>query len=188
MSAVFTPTRARLSVDQFHRMAEAGIFASDDRVELINGEMIEMAPIGSRHSSAVMRLRAQLGRLVGELALVSPQNPVMLPPDSEPQPDIALLKPRADWYSLALPGPADVLLVVEVADTTVDYDRDVKLALYAAHGIREAWIVDLRGRRLEVYRDPRDGHYRMKLERGPTDMVSPEALPAVALDLSVNFM
>src|ERR671938_544657 len=131
------------SVDEYYRMGEAGILTEDDRVELIEGEIIEMSPIGSRHAACVNRLNTLLGRHLRQTAIVSVQNPIRLDAYSEPEPDVALLRPRADYYESGHPTPADALLIVEVADTSADYDRIIKLPLYAKAGIPEAWLVDL---------------------------------------------
>ena len=165
-------------------MGHAGILDTNSRVELIEGELIDMAPIGSLHASVVATLSGLFFRQVGSEALVWTQNPISIPPDSEPQPDIALLRPSADRYRGSLPTANDVLLLVEVADTTLQYDRAVKLPLYATHGIREVWILNLPDRVLEMYREPQTGAYRVKLERVATDLASPLALPTVRVDLS----
>lgn len=142
-------------------MAETGIFTEDDRVELIDGEIIEMAPIGSAHAARVRRL----GRLFHESfepseAIVSVQNPVRLGQHSEPEPDLALLKPREDDYAAAHPEAGDLLLVVEVADTSLEDDRDRKIPLYARHQVPVVWLVDLRNERVEIYDQPSGGEYR----------------------------
>ncbi|WP_440994966.1 Uma2 family endonuclease [Arhodomonas sp. SL1] len=142
------PRRHRYTVGELHRMAAAGVFGGDDRVELIQGEIIDMAPIGSRHAGTVAQFSELLRRTLGERGLVWVQSPLALGEYSAPQPDIAVLAPRADFYKEHLPGPAEVCLVIEVADTTVAYDRDTKLPLYADHGIPEAWLVDLEGGQL----------------------------------------
>lgn len=183
MSAVFSPTRRRFSADEFERLGQAGILGEDARVELIDGEMIEMAPIGSRHAFAVNMLSMLLARAVGETAIVSTQNPLRLAGDSEPQPDLMLLAPPADRYRGALPRPQDVLLLVEVADTTLEYDRGTKLSLYARHGVREVWLLDLGGKRVEVYRDPDAAGYRRMLEHGGAESFAPAALPGLTLQL-----
>lgn len=161
MSAVLQAEvrRHRLTVDDFHRMGEAGIFRADERVELIDGEVIDMAPIGSNHAGTVGFLAKRLERAVGDSALVFVQNPLSLTASSEPQPDIMLLKPRADFYRSAHPRPEDVLLIIEVADTTLAYDRDIKVPLYARHAIPEAWLVDLENKRLHVFTSPSDTGY-----------------------------
>jgi Uma2 family endonuclease len=119
----------QFNVDDYYRMAEVGLLSEDHRVELIGGEIIEMSPIGSTHGGAVKRSSAFLNRKLGDAAIVSVQNPVRLDDFSEPQPDIALLKPRKDFYSNSHPTPPDVLVVIEVADNSVAYDRNVKLPL-----------------------------------------------------------
>ncbi|MGE3600725.1 MAG: Uma2 family endonuclease, partial [Dehalococcoidia bacterium] len=152
--------RWRLTVDDYHRMAKAGILHEDDRVELIEGELIEMATIGSYHFTSVNNLNQEFsGRSSGRF-IVSVQNPVRVSRHSEPRPDIALLRPRADKYAGGLPGPEDVLLIVEVSDPTVAADRRVKLPLYAAAGIPEAWLVNIPRRSIEVHREPRGGRYQ----------------------------
>ena len=130
-------------------MAEAGILSEDDRVELIEGDLVEMNPIGIRHAACVRRLTRLLGQRLGDELLLDVQNPVRLNGDLEPQADLAVL--RAADYREALPGPGDVLLVIEVADTSLAYDREVKLPLYARSGIPEAWLVDLQGGMVEVH-------------------------------------
>ncbi|MCC6869659.1 MAG: Uma2 family endonuclease [Burkholderiales bacterium] len=172
-----------MSADQFHEMGRAGILAPGSRVELIDGELIDMAPIGSRHASVVSYLSMLFARSGGK-AIVFTQNPIGLPPWSEPQPDLALLEPRTDHYRRELPRASDVLLVVEVADTTLRYDVGIKLPLYATHGIREVWIVDLTGRRVDVYRQPVAGSYQVKLVCLAADVVSPEAAPSIRVELA----
>jgi Uma2 family endonuclease len=153
-------TKRHFNITEYYRMAEAGILSEDDRVELIEGEIIKMTPIGSRHAGCVSRLNALFNRLIGETAVVSIQNPLRLSNFSEPQPDIALLKPRDDFYSNAHPTPADVLLIIEVSDTSLEYDRDIKLPLYAATSMPEVWLVNLIKDTIEIYREPHSGMYR----------------------------
>jgi Uma2 family endonuclease len=186
MSTVFTPTRARLSVDQFHKMAETGIFSPESRLELIDGELIEMAPIGPRHMHLVNRLTHALVAAVGNTAIVSVQNPVALDDHTETYPDFALLRSQPDREG-RLPTKDDVLLVIEVADTSLQYDRTLKAARYAASGINEVWIVNVAERILEIYREPNNGAYRVKLQAGAEDIVAPVALPGIALPLAGIF-
>jgi len=176
--------RRRFNVEEYYLMAKAGILSEDDRVELIDGEIVEMPPIGSPHAPTVMRLIQLLSQQVGSRALVNVQNPVRLGEHSEPQPDIALLRPRDDFYAAAHPGPQDVLLLIEIADTSIDYDREVKSPLYARAGIPEYWLVDLAGQRIEVYRDPAAGEYRQLrlVRRG--ERLAPEALPSLEMSSS----
>lgn len=178
------PRRHKLTVDEYYRMAEVGLLARDARVELIQGEIIDMAPIGSRHAAVVNELARLFALAVTEQAVVSVQAPVRLDITSEPQPDIALLKPRADKYSQAHPTSADVLLLIEVSDTSLRYDLQTKVPLYAAHGIEEMWIVDLGSKRLHVFRSPMSGEYLEVHTKDSTDTISVAKLPSVSLDLS----
>jgi Uma2 family endonuclease len=173
--------RRRFTVEEYHKMAEAGILHEADRVELIEGEILQLSPIGNRHSTCVRRLVAFMTRAVGDTAIVDVQNPVRLPNDTEPQPDLALLKPRDDFYATAHPGPDDVLLLVEVSDTTIQYDRGEKLGLYARVGIPEYWIVDLTSDRLEVYSRPVSGEYRDLRKFGHGETVASNAIPSLSL-------
>jgi len=181
---IFQVSKRLFTVEEYHRMAEAGILGEDDRVELIEGEIVEMTPIGSRHAGAVNRLNRLFSERVGEHAVVSVQNPIRLGERSEPQPDLALLRFREDFYASSHPGPGDVLLVVEVAETSAEYDRRVKVPLYARFGIPEVWLVDLEGEAVEVYRDPSPEGYRKAevLRRGSS--LSPSSFPD--LELSVD--
>jgi Uma2 family endonuclease len=189
MATIATPvtTRHRLTVADFHRIAEAGIFQEDDRVELIDGEIIDMAPIGSGHAGTVMALNRLLARALGDRAIVLVQSPVVLPEHSEPEPDLALLRPRQDFYRSGHPLPGDILLIIEVADTRLAYDRDVKIPLYARHGIPEVWLVDLEDRRLHVYTSPSaSGYLECRILAAP-GMLAPAELPGCPVDLSGLF-
>ena len=179
--------RHRLTVRDYQRMGEAGIFHEDDRVELIEGEIVDMAPIGSGHSGQVNRLSNILKLAVGERAIVAVQNPIVLGDHSSPQPDIALLRPQADYYAAAHPQARDVLLIVEVADSSLDYDREVKLPLYARHGIPEVWLVDVGGRRLTRYRLPSPQGYLEALEPDMLTTITLPGLPDVAVNLEKLF-
>ncbi len=173
-------TRRCFTVAEYDRMVQAGILQEDDRVELIEGEIVEMAPIGSRHAASVARLTA-LFYSVREEAIVWVQNPIRLGERSEPQPDLALLHPRPDFYAQNHPGPEHILLVVEVADTSAEIDREVKLPLYAQAGIPEAWLVDLMGEGVEVYRNPSPRGYQVVQRLGRGQHLSPQALPDLEL-------
>lgn len=182
MSAVFTPSRYKLSIEDYHKLGEAGILDEDSRVELIEGDLIEMAPIGVPHMRCVNRLNRLLVSAVGDAAVVSVQNPVTLPPRSEPQPDFALLKPGADSAD-HVPYPADVLLIVEVADTTLTYDRRTKLPLYARAGIVEVWIVDVQGQTIEAFGSPTESGYAQSALYRKDASIFPAHLPAVSIRL-----
>lgn len=171
----------RFTVSDYHRMADAGILNEDSRVELIRGQIIDMAVIGSLHLAVVNRLTRLLPASIAGHGLLSVQNPVRLDDGSEPQPDVAVLKPRADDYEAATPGPADVLLLIEVSDSTLRYDREVKVLLYAESGISECWLVDLAGRAVEVYRRPVGGRYAEMRRVGPEGTLDIEALPGATM-------
>ena len=158
------------NVDEYYRMTEVGLLSKEDRVELIEGEIIEMSPIGSTHGGTVKRSSRFLNRKLGDLTIVSVQDPVRLSDLSEPQPDLALLKPRKDFYSNSHPAPEDVFVIIEVADTSQAYDRDVKIPLYARAGIPEAWLMVPGKDVIEVYSQPKNGKYQrvQKLKRGKT--------------------
>ena len=158
----------RLNVSQYHQMSEAGIFSENDKVELINGEIIEMSPIGRRHTACVNRLNSVFPQLLGKKVIVAVQNPIILNNLSEPEPDIALLQPRADFYESGHPQPQDIFLLIEVADSSLEYDRDVKIPLYASSGITEVWLVDIYEQVIIVYRYPSENGYSdiQKLSRG----------------------
>ena len=174
-------TRHKFTVDEYHKMAEAGIFTEDDRVELLDGEIVEMTPIGKAHAGRVNRLIRAFSVLLPDRAVVSVQNPIHLSDDSEPQPDFALLAPRRDFYTSALPEANDILLVVEVADSSLGTDRTVKARLYARADIREMWLANLVDQRIEVYRDPSPDGYRSVVSVGPGGTVSPLAFPDIVL-------
>jgi len=171
--------RRRFTVDEYHAMVRAGILAEDDRVELIDGELLQMSPIGRRHAGCVNRLTRLFVNRAGGLAVVSVQNPVRLSEQSEPQPDLALLRPRDDFYASGHPGPEDILLLVEVAETSADYDRQVKIPVYAKAGVREVWLVDLTGGVVEVYRDPGQEGYRQVQTVSGVQQLVPLALPQI---------
>ena len=142
------------TVNEYHQMGRSGILSEDDRVELIAGEIVEMSPIGRRHAACVNRLNQLSRRSLGTSAIVSIQNPVSLSQHSEPQPDVGLLRPRSDFYASEHPGPSDVLLIVEVAETSAGFDRDVKIPRYAEAGIPEVWLVDLADGAIHIHRTP----------------------------------
>jgi Uma2 family endonuclease len=138
-----SPTTYRFTVKDYHRMATADVFEPDDRVELLDGRVYEMAPIGSWHAACVKRLTSSFVSGLGGRAIVSVQDPIWLDDHGEPQPDVALLRPRADFYQDGHAGPGDVLLIVEVAETTLAYDLEQKAPRYLAAGISEVWVVDV---------------------------------------------
>jgi Uma2 family endonuclease len=181
--AVYTSKRL-FTVSEFEQMDQAGIFRKDDRLELIDGEIFEMAPIGSRHAACVRRLQRLFAQALGERVLVDVQNPIVLHDHSEPLPDVVLLQPRADLYASGHPRPSDVLLVVEVADTSLAYDQEIKIPAYARSEIPEVWVVDLQSASVHVYRLPSPAGYRemTSLQRDAT--LAPQCFPALALPVA----
>ena len=179
------PQKHLLSVKDYHRMVEAGILSENLRVELIRGEIIDMAPIGSRHAATVNRLNRRFSLACGVDAIVAIQNPVVLGEDSEPRPDLTLLRPRDDFYAAHHPGLDDIFLIVEVADTTRRYDHDVKLPMYARASISEIWLVDLESSNVTRFSEPVGGTYG-KSEVLP-GQAAPLALPSCGISLESIF-
>ncbi len=184
MGDVLTPQRTQITVERFQKMVATGVITPQDRIELVDGEMIDMAPIGGPHAWAVTKLATQLIRMLGDRNIVWVQSPVVLSDRSQPQPDLCVLRLRHEGYGEALPSAADVLLLVEVADTTLSFDRGKKLDLYARQGIPEYWIVNLTDRRLEVYREPGRAGYGVELAFTAAENIAPAPLPGVVVELS----
>ena len=178
--------RHRWTVAEYHRMEEVGLLNEDSRVELIDGEIVEMAPIGSFHGGNVNRLVRLFSKVVGDKAIVAVQNPVVLSGYTEPQPDLTILRWWADDYEQSNPHPEDVLLLIEVSDSTLRYDRDVKVPLYANHGVPEVWLLDIQQRQIEIYRDPANGQYRQRDCR-QTGKIAPIVCPDAVIDLAEVF-
>ena len=177
------PRRHLLTVHDFHKMGAAGILGESDRVELIEGELIDMAPIGVSHAWMVSRLTNLLVPALKGRAIVSPQNPVRLSDISEPQPDLALLRPAKSAYRDVHPAPEDVLLLIEVADTSLTYDRKRKAPLYARHGLLEFWLIDVGRERIDVHRDPAPDGYRQIVQFENGGSISPRAFPDILISL-----
>lgn len=175
--------RHRLTVAEYHRMADTGVLAPDARVELIEGEIIDMAPMKSRHAAAINRLLSAFKAVADDVAIATCQTPLRLSEWSEPGPDFMLLKPRADRYRDAMPTPADVLLLIEVADTSLAYDRGVKVPLYAQHGVVEVWIIDLENNLVRFFRQPAGGTYADITATETPGLTPLVTLPKVKLDL-----
>lgn len=154
--------RKKFTVGQYHQMIESGILTDRDRVELIKGEIIEMSPVGRRHAACVDRLTELFILRLASRAIVRTQNPIRLSNDSEPQPDLTLLRRRDDFYETGHPKPEDIFLVIEVSDTTADFDREIKIPTYAEEGIAEAWLIDVNAQIIEVYQQPASSGYQSK--------------------------
>ena len=174
------------TVKEYHLMTEVGILSEGDRVELIEGEIVKMAAIGTRHASSVKRLTRRFSLIPEYVATLGVQDSIQLTERTEAQADVVLLEPRADYYATAHPVPSEVLLLVEVSDSTVDYDRVVKLSIYARSLIQEVWLVDLVKNCLEVYRQPGPNGYSLMLKFWRGQQVAPLAFPD--LEVSVDFI
>jgi Uma2 family endonuclease len=181
------PQRHRITVDEYYRMAEIGVLAPDARVELIEGEIIDMAPIGPAHGSVVDQLTRLLVRAAGDSAIVRIQGAVRLSHITEPEPDVAVLRPRTDFYRGSQPTVRDILLLVEVADSTLRYDRDIKVPLYARYGVAETWVFDLQAKRLITHSAPIDGQYRDTATLTDPGLVALTAYPEIRIDLAGVF-
>ena len=169
------------SADDYQLLGRLGILDEDDRIELIEGEIVLMSPIGSRHAACVKMLNVEFRDNLGGQAIVSLQDPIRLGDDSEPQPDVALLRPRDDFYAGAHPGPDDILLLIEVADSSLNYDRRRTAETYAKHRIPEVWIANLADDWVERYRNPAEGEYADVRQFSRGERISPALLPDVEL-------
>jgi Uma2 family endonuclease len=177
------PVKRLFTVSEYHSLAETGILSEDDRVELIEGEIFQMAPIGNRHAGCVKRLNRLLSRELGDRALLGVQDPIALDDHSEPEPDISVLRPRADDYSNSHPTPEDLFLVIEVADSSAGFERFRKIPVYARNGVPEVWLVDLTTHRIEAYREPSGMSYRAVRQLEAGDRLSPLAFPDLVLEV-----
>ncbi len=171
------------TVEEYYKMAEAGIFGEDDRIELIHGEIIEMSPIGSSHMACVKRLNAMLSSLSKKF-VISVQDPIRIDNFSEPEPDVAILKYRQDFYQNQKPKASDVLLLIEVADTALEKDQKVKIPLYAYAGIPEVWLVDLQDNKIIVYTEPVGENYRQSRQYFPGETVICERIENLSVAVS----
>jgi Uma2 family endonuclease len=174
----------RFNTQEYYRMAETGVLKPESRVELLEGEILDMSPIGPFHGGVVNYLSRVFNRLGRGRWLVAVQNPVHLDDHSEPQPDLMLLKPEADDYKARHPGPEDVYLVIEVADTTLDYDREKKLPAYGRAGIAETWLVNLAEETIEVCREPHLAGYHSITVLRAGAQACPLAFPDAAVDVA----
>ena len=183
-TGVQTEVKKRLfTADEYHRMGETGIFHPEERTELIDGEIVLMTPIGYRHALCVSRVNTLLIQALGNRMVLGPQNPLRLSDWTEPQPDIVVYKPRSDFYAKKRQRPSDVLLLIEVADTSLRHDQKTKLARYAKAGIPEVWIEDLQHNLLYVYRIPSARSYSTVLTLSPENTVSPAAFPDISFSV-----
>lgn len=187
MSAAAVPERLQISVERYLKMAAAGVLTHEDRVELIEGEILNMPPPGTKHSGITGRLNKLFVLSVGDAAILLPGPTLPLGAYSAPQPDLVLLKPREDFYSHSHPLPSDVLLLIEIADSSLAYDQGVKRTIYARARIAEYWIVDVAGRRLFRHLTPTDDGYSDVVSFADGDVVAPQALPQVTVPIGTLF-
>jgi Uma2 family endonuclease len=171
----------RFSTDAYYRLLDIGVLTEDSNVELIDGEVVAMTAVGSRHAACVNRLNAFLNRRVADSAQVSVQNPLRLSDGLEPEPDLVVLLPRDDFYAESHPTAADVLLLIEVADTSLGYDRGEKADLYAAAGIVEYWLADVTRRRVMVHSGPMSSGYALVETRDHADSWSSASIPQLTV-------
>ena len=169
----------KFTVQQYELMLEAGVFAESDRLELINGEIRVMSPIGRKHAVCVAKATKNFERKLGDRTIIWTQNPILLSNYLQPQPDLAILKWRDDFYAEALPTPNDILLIIEVADSTIAYDRDVKSPLYAANVIPEMWLFDVNKRVVEGYSQPSASGYKRTQRYEQNETLAMMALPDI---------
>ena len=187
MSALSIPPRTRITAERYETMIASGALTKHDRVQLIEGEILEMAPIGPRHAMLVNRLTKWLVLGVKEAGMVSTGHMLRLGEASALEPDVLVLKPRDDDYGTAHPRAADVLLLIEVSDSSLAFDQSTKLDLYARHGITEYWVVDAGGRRIVMYREPAEGRYAQQSEASAADAASSRAFPDVRIEVGRLF-
>jgi Uma2 family endonuclease len=186
------PTLKRFTIEEYHRLTELGFFHEDDRIELIQGQLIHMAAKGTAHEACNRKLLRELPRLLGNRATLQNQSPITLPNDGEPEPDFAIVRNRPDDYLSAHPSPGDVLLVIEISDSSLTYDQETKLEMYAEDGIQDYWIFNLLDRVLEMYSEPyqksaSEFGYRLKRVALPNERVKLPQFSELELDLSIVF-
>ena len=187
MNVMWTPERTRISAERFDKMIAAGVLTKYDRVELIEGDMINEPGINPPHSAITARLNELLVLSVGRSVTVSPGGSVRLGDFSVPQPDLMLLKRREDFYFGRRPAASDVLLLIEVSDSSFAYDQSTKRALYARYGVEEYWVVDVQGERVYVYSEPVGESYARVVKCTTADIISPRAVPAVQIKVGTLF-
>lgn len=185
-------TVKRFTIDDYYRLTELGFFSEDDKVELIRGQFIEMVAKGIAHEFCITRLNRELLRVLGDRATIRVQSPIILPPDSEPEPDFTVAVNRTDDYFSAHPSAVDILLVIEVSDSSLNYDREIKLPLYAEHGIGNYWLFNLLDKCLESYAEPYqkpqgDFSYRLKRIVSANEAIVLPSFPDLSLDLDKIF-
>jgi Uma2 family endonuclease len=176
-------TTRKFTVEEYEKMSAQGIIKPDEKVELIRGEIIKMSPMGTRHAACIDRLIPLLYQKLGKRIILRVQNPIRLNDNSQPEPDLSLLIPRSDFYISAHPQPEDIYLIIEVSDSTLDYDRNTKIPLYAEANIKEVWLVNLQEECLEVYRYPANGIYQNIQKYYQGEIIFIESFPSTELNI-----
>ncbi len=171
----------RFTVDEYHSLSETGILHEDDNVELIEGRIVDMVPIGSKHASCVNRIIELFADKLQKAAIVSSQNPIYLGEHSEPEPDIAVLKRKDDFYRNKHPSSQDIFLIIEIADASLEYDKFIKIPLYAKAGIQEVWLINLLENTIETYRSPSIDGYKIITRISPAETASPLSFPDIII-------
>jgi Uma2 family endonuclease len=187
LATPLTPNKYCFNVAQYYKMAEVGILGVEQRTELIEGEIIQMSPIGAKHAGTINRLTRVLSPLVSNQAIISIQNSIRLNTNSEPQPDLAILRFRDDCYTDCHPTPADIFLLIEVSDSTLKYDREIKVPLYAKAGIPEVWIANIEAQLFEVYRSPSQDSYQKIQSYSKGEVIQIEMLADIAIAIDEIF-
>ena len=186
-SIIFSDNLHRITVSDFQKMEQVGILKPTARVELIEGIIVDMSPIGPAHNGIVDHLSQLLHRAIIDRGIVRTQGSIILDEYNEPEPDIAILKPKSDFYIKELPKPKDIFLVIEVADVSLKEDRDRKIPLYAKHNIPEVWLIDITKKNVEIFREPLPSRYQKIEHPENPGIIKPSLLPNVEVDLSRLF-
>ena len=186
-SVVFNDNLHRITVADFQKMEQVGILKPTARVELIEGVIVDMSPIGPAHNGIVDHLSQLLHRAVVDRGIVRTQGSIILNENNEPEPDITILKPKSDFYIKELPTPEDIFLVIEIADVSLKEDRGLKIPLYAKHNIPEVWLIDIVNKSVEIYLEPSPSRYQKIVCPEKPGIIKPWLLPNVDVDLSRLF-
>jgi Uma2 family endonuclease len=174
----------KFTIKEYHQMGKANVFHPEERLELIRGEIIKMSPIGLKHASMVNRLSNLFGYKLYQKSIISVQNSIRLNDNSEPQPDLVLANFREDFYANKPIEAQDIYLLIEVSDSTLKYDRTIKIPLYAENKINEVWLVNLNNNSLEIYRQPENNSYQTKQKLDCNQTISPLDFPELIIDLA----
>lgn len=185
--ATSTLSTKKFNIKDYHQMIHVGILQEDDGIELIRGEIVEMSPVGFKHAACVKKLNSLFAKKLGDQVIIGVQDPIKLNDNSEPQPDLVLLKPCEDFYATQHPIPDDIFLLIEVADTSIEYDRSIKIPLYAESKIQEVWLIDLNQNFLEIYQNPQSNYYQNRQKLSSQNLVVLNNLDKIEINVSDLF-